>query len=93
MRAANFHTVALSRLSLAIPQRVGKNEKQLCAAGTTDTFPWFTSPEPEGTRNVSRCQAEGYKMRDQPAGNRMGSEGPNAPVVIVVVVVVILMYF
>ena len=26
--------------------RVGKNEEQLCAAATTDMFPWFTSPEP-----------------------------------------------
>ena len=42
----NLHTVALDRLSLAIPQWVAKNEGQLWAAATTDTFPQFTCPEP-----------------------------------------------
>ena len=37
--------VALGRLGLAIPLRVGKNEEPLCVAATTDTFPRFTSPQ------------------------------------------------
>ena len=31
----SLHTLALSRLSLATPLRVGKNEEQLCVAATT----------------------------------------------------------
>ena len=37
---------ALGLISLANPQRISKNEEQLCAAAATDTFPRFTSPEP-----------------------------------------------
>ena len=39
----DIDTVTIGRLSQAIPLQVGKNEKRLCTAATTDTFPRFTS--------------------------------------------------
>ena len=45
-----IYTVALGRLSLAVHLQVGKNEQQLCAAPTTDTFRRFTSPEPKNSQ-------------------------------------------
>ena len=66
--------IALSRLSLTIPGRVGKNEQQLCTVATTDTFPRFTSPEP-GTRSVSWCRAMGYR-NGRSVPNPVGCEEP-----------------
>ena len=53
--------------------RVDKNEElQLGDAATTDTFPWFISPEPLGNSLRSWCQNEGH--RDRSAINPMDPE-------------------
>ena len=53
---AQAEIVALGRLSLAIPQRVGNNEEQLCTAAATSTFPRFTSPDPGNSQRKQRKQ-------------------------------------
>ena len=58
-----IYTLALGRLSLAIPLWVGKNEEQLCAATTTDTFLRSTSP---GPGNPQRKLLMATEMGDQP---------------------------
>ena len=64
-----MYAVAQGLLGLAIPLREGKNESQLCAGATTDTFPRFTSPEPGNSQRklVFRLRAN---------RNSMDSEAP-----------------